>query len=133
MKFMENPKWYWLRWIGILPVACIVYVAGYMLLMLLNWLTVKFYVDSDGDGGWMNLYVWPIFATGAAGFYFVTVGATLAPNNKKTVALILMILMCIISGAAFLGVLITKSYFGILEGIAQIVGSVIAYKSIEEL
>ena len=121
-----------LRWVGILPVACIVYVVGYFLLMAINWLTVKFYIDSDGDGGWMNLYVWPVIATGAAGYYFVIAGAMLAPNNKKSVALILLIIICVLSGAAFLGVAITRSYSVIFAGIAQIVGAIIAYQSNEE-
>lgn len=121
-----------LRWIGVLPVACLVYVLGYFVLMGINWLTVKFYIDTDGDGGWMNIYLWPIIATGVAGFYFVTAGSLLAPNNRKSVALVLMILICVLSGAAFLGVAITRSYSVIFAGIAQIVGAIISYQSFDE-
>ena len=120
-----------LRWIGILPASCIAYVLGYLLLMLMNWIGTRFYVSSDGDGGWMSLYIWPLIATGAASFYFVTLGAAIAPSNKKTVALILMILLCVVSGICFFSLTITRNYSIIAPAIAQIIGGVLAYNSDE--
>jgi hypothetical protein len=127
MKFMENPKWYWLRWIGILPLACLAYILGYLLLILMNWLSIKFYSDSNGDGGWISLYVWPVTAIGAASYYFVFLGTHIAPNNKKTVALILLIILCMVSGAAVMGIFITRNWSIVFAAIAQIVGGAIAY------
>lgn len=63
---MDNPKYYWLRWIGVLPAAILSYVLGYAVLIIMNWLSVKIHIRSDGDGGWMSVYVWPIIATGVA-------------------------------------------------------------------
>ena len=79
----------------------------------------------------MSLYFWPVFATGAASYYFVFLGTHTAPNNKKTIALILLILLCMLSGAACMGMFITRSYSIVFAAIVQIVGGVIAYNNDE--
>lgn len=121
------------RWIGVLPAACVAYVLAYFLLMLINWISVKFYISSDGDGGWMNIYVFPIIASGAAGFYFVILGSLVAPLYHKQVRLVLLILICLVSGFILFSLLYFKdNYIMIFHSISQIVGAVIAYNQDDE-
>ena len=132
LSMNSTPRLSWLRWIGVLPCSVIAYFIAYNLIRLFNWIETIIGIDKD-DVWWFNNFTGPALATGVAGYAFVKAGVSLAPTHKKDASLILLILLALLSGIGIFVSIINKRYMpGILECVAQLIGTVIAFKEIEK-
>ncbi len=128
---MNNPKYYWLRWIGVLPSAVIGYLLIYFLLKLIMVISLWLNIDR-GDAPYLMEYILPGIAAGYGSFCFVTFGAYLAPTNKRTTALVLLIIMsCFVGMSVF--IMIHNFHWQLLvETLGNAIGCFIAYKMQED-
>lgn len=127
---MNNTKYYWLRWIGVLPASIIAYLIAYNVLRLLSILSSLF--EGRSQDGWYNLYIVPVVASAVAGYVFVSWGVFMAPIHKKHTGIGLLILMTLLIGGAIFIELTQTRVRGIVELIASLVGTIVGYFSIEE-
>lgn len=119
----------WIRWIGVLPAAVACYFIAYALIKLSDLISGR---DEEGSYSLAHLFV-PLIASGAAGFYFVFTGTSIAPYYKRIVGLILLILVVLLSGmGVFLLIINGFKWDLFLETTGQIVGAAIAFNQIKE-
>lgn len=117
-----------LRWIAILPAATVSYVFGYLFLIFTNWLLIKFYFTTNGDGGYFTEYLMPLIATGISSYFFIVIGTAVAPSKKSNVALILTILISAFSCFIFfISIVNLKNYVAAFASIAQLIGALYGY------
>lgn len=120
-----------LRWVGVLPFAVASYLIGYAFYKLI--FALQIWLDFGGNAdSFLNKYFFAAFAAGIGGFLFVTFPSMLAPTGKKYVSLILLILLAMFMGIAVFAGILQEHALGILEGVASVVGAVIAYIQILE-
>ncbi|RYE57173.1 MAG: hypothetical protein EOP48_06400 [Sphingobacteriales bacterium] len=121
---MNNPKLYWLRWVGILPCAVVCYLIAFFSVKLYDFIFLR---AEAGDINLLHLIV-PGLASGIAGYFFVYIGTAIAPNYRKIVALILMIIAVLVSGmGAFILIIYRFDWQVLLETLGQVVGAAIAF------
>lgn len=127
---MDNQKYYWLRWIILLPACASIYIVA------LEGLTIIFTymrgIDMEpGEYSLFNLMA-PGLAAIIAAFGCIKTGALLAPIYKKQTALILLILISIITGIGIVVLLMKGMDFKLLLIIiGQTVGGFATYTQIE--
>ena len=128
---MNSTKYYWLRWIGVLPASIIAYLIAYNLLNLLALFNKYFYGMSND--GWYALYIVPVIASGMAGYAFIFFGAFMAPYYKKYVGITLLILLALLTGGAILIEIGHPRIMGVIELTTSMIGALISYFGIEDL
>ncbi len=129
---MNNPKFNWLRWIAVLPLAIVCYFVGYALTNIVGHISAYFGGDSD-DYYWVTHITLPMIASGMSGYCFIKAGTFMAPYYKKVTGIILLICF---SPLLFLSIFLLSRQFkwqSLLEFIGTTIGLIIAYREIEEL
>lgn len=116
-----------LRWIAILPSIILTVV----LVQVFVGLIINF--DWSKEPGIMLRYIAPLIYGGIGGYTSIMVGAFVAPNFKKYVALVAMILFALIFIAEFSATIMfiiknkNRSFDSSMQHIGRVVGSLIAY------
>lgn len=115
----------WLRWLGVLPISIIVYLLAYALMKVFG--LVSAYFGPGDDFEWVFNYSVPVFATGAAGYYYLKSGIIIAPNHKKQVAITLIVIMVLFMIFSILLAVSLKHWKTLLEVAGTIIGLVLSY------
>lgn len=118
----ENPKLNWLRWLLILPAACFSFSLPFLFFAIVNIV----YEPAE----WFKNYAEGIPADFIGLIFYVLAGTYFAPNYKRAVALILMLIVILIAGAGILIILINKSYLNLLFVAAGIGGCTVGYLTV---
>ena len=85
-----------LRWIA-LPFATIIgSLLGCVILVLLQWFSMKMFADVSEDG-WYARYVIPFLSSVFFGYFFSTISLTVAPRFKIIAATVMVTLLGVIS------------------------------------
>ena len=85
-----------LRWIA-LPFATIIgSFLGCVILVLLQWFSMKMFANVSEDG-WYARYVLPFFSSVFFGYFFSTISLTVAPRFKIIAATVMVTLLGVIS------------------------------------
>ena len=115
----------WLRWILFLPAAVIAMFVSYPIIYFVNKITIYF-ILGPSIAAWATL----IIANYISSALFVFIGATVAPNKKLMVAVVLAVIYAFIGGASimmkiYLGLEISLSLLQLSVGIISgIIGSI---------
>lgn len=121
---MNKYKWFWLRWIGVLPVAVVCY------LLIIGLLNIQ---ASFSWLGGKNILFSGI-ASGLAAFFFVFLGAYVAPTHHKKVALILLVTIgCFICVSIYQLLENSFTWELCIEIIGQIIGAISAFFEVRKL
>jgi hypothetical protein len=129
MSFIVNPKWNWLRWVLIVPVALISWLLVEILVNFFSLLNAWF-IGASPDSPY--LIVAKILAAAFGGFYFVFGGSMTAPNKNRLVAILLFIILLLIGVTLIIINLINKSYEPAVLGLSYVIGGGFSvYKSKE--
>lgn len=118
-----------LKWITILPASLAVLFVVPYLFYCIQWIGVKYM--GGGEDGILLKYITPVIGNLLAGYYYIKSGHAIAPSNKKTVSLILFIIVLLISGCLFFVNIMQKEYLMTIESIAVVICSSIAFIEIE--
>ena len=98
-----------LKWLAVLPVSILSSILINIIWRFLHSLTASRYIDPDSI---LNFIFIDIMSSAISAAAFVYTGYYIAPTLKKEVALILMILLYILSGASlFIVNVLTTEYF----------------------
>ncbi|MBU1180314.1 hypothetical protein KJ885_05200 [Patescibacteria group bacterium] len=117
-----------LLWITVIPASLAGMILASLLWRIIHILTTARYLDLNS---WFNIIMVEVVSNIIAGAVFVFIGYKIAPNNKKTVAIILVALLIVLAGSSFFIVnFITKEYFTNIGIISAIFGSIVCYISI---
>ncbi len=130
MVVKDNPNLYWLRWIAILPASIATYLLGYAATMIFGYV-VRYFSDHDGFQ-WLNHIMFPLIASGVAGYYYIIVGTDLAPYHKKIVATVLTTIMFIYLILCCIWVFDQKDWRTGIEVIGTVVGIIKSFKDVKE-
>ena len=124
MLIATNPKFYWLRWIAVLPAAVVAYFVVYYLFWFFAYVASFF-----SDQTWWDWIFKTTLGTGVGGAAFVFIGAAVAPLHQKYVAFALMIIVILICGFTTFALIFAPNthWESWLQVIAQLVGAIIAY------
>jgi len=122
---MSN-KYNWLRWVGLFPCAIAVY--------LLIYLSLRVWMRTSSTPGLYDImdFVAPALAGIGSAYCYIWTGVKIAPSNKITTALVLLIILILSTGAAIYVDALARRYDRIIEDAFSIVGLVIAYKEVEK-
>ena len=119
MDKYNTKTWKVIRWIGVLPSAAI----GMFGIPIIVYVIFHFMLDMKSDA-----YVLGVITALSSGIACIVLGVEVAPNNKKTVAFILLILVILLGGATFYIIFKqTKYIFDTIKLCASLIGSIIAY------
>jgi ABC-type iron transport system FetAB permease component len=120
MKFMENPKWYWLRWIGIFPSAIIMSCVAYLIIEFVN----RFYSDPDS---WNMTFFTPLLASLISGIAFTGTAKYIAPSYKDVVSIVFIAIFILIAGCSLMLTLQNKDYFKFSKYVLSVVGAIFGH------
>lgn len=120
MKFMENPKWYWLRWIGIIPSAIVMSCIVYLIILYIN----RFYSDPES---WNMLYVAPLIASFGSGVGFIGAAKYIAPSYKDRVSIMLLMLILVCTGFELFLVIENQDYFHFSKYVLSALGAILGH------
>ena len=130
---MNNTKYDWLKWIGILPVSIFTYAVSFYVINLINSITSFFWDGDKFSMFYLLQYLIPLVANCFGAYFYIISGSSLAPNYKKKTGLILFILLLIITLFGIIMSIIRKEYSDLLLAIGTIISSFYAFKSINEM
>ncbi len=94
-------KWpHWLRWLLFLPSAVIAPV----IFLIIQSIFQNWFLDIGEDAFYFVLMRSVIYGAG-----FVWVGATVAPNHQKAIAVMLLVIVAMFAGAGILSAILVKA------------------------
>lgn len=129
MKFWSNPKWYWVRWVLLLPLAFIAYTLVGLLFNVMFSMSMWFIGGSDDSP---YIYVGKCISSVVACYNFIIWGALCAPSYRKYTALVLMILMVLFTGMVCFALAQQKQWGDFTISIVGVIGLVGGYVKTEE-
>lgn len=112
--------WKTIRWIGILPVAILAYVLSYLFFQF----AYSLFADNDSL---FEKYLIAIISSATSGFIYILAGSFVAPSNKITVSLTLLILVLLLAGVEIFIDIFNKRYFELFELVVSLIGSTAGY------
>lgn len=119
MDKYNSKGWKIIRWVGVLPSAFI----GMYAIPIIVYLFFHVSFDMASDS-----YLLGIVTAFSSGVAAIILGVEVAPNNKKVVAFILLILVVLLCGATFYIILKQAKYvFDTIKLCSSLAGSIIAY------
>ena len=130
---MNNTKYNWLKWIGILPISLFAGAVSFYLISLINSINLFFWVGDKLSMFYLLHYLIPLIANCFGAYFYIIAGTSLAPYYKKKTGLILFILLLIVTLFGFIMSIIRKEYSEMILSIGIIITSFYAYKSIDEI
>lgn len=120
----------WLRWILFLPIAALVWLLAYPIILIVNvWMTPSFL-----RGFFMEIS-FKALATAVSTAAFIWVGATIAPSHKFRVSLVLAIIIGVLIGFSAVAKIMFANRISITwteVGIGVIVGSIAAIVTVAD-
>lgn len=131
IKFLDNPRNYWIRWIALLPLSIISLLLVFSLFSLINYLSAKFYFGNNSDS-WMVLYIYPITSSYLSGAAYILTGEVVAPSFKRNSCIILLVILSIILGVSFVGTIAKQEYKVLINGAAQLIGALVTFINLKK-
>lgn len=121
------------RWILFSPAAVIAAYIGSLLFKTIDKIPFLSYFLAD-DSLFYKIFDFPVAGI-SSGFLFIYVGTGIAPSNKKTVSLILLIVICLISIMSSWQIIASKNkdYMLIVLAAFMTLSSFVTYLNIESL
>lgn len=104
------------RWILVLPAAVLGSIAPLVFLALAE--TTRAYPPT---------VLGELFFHGLSGFVFIVAGAWMAPVHERTVALVLVILLSLLSGFAAVGLMAQQQTLSLVQLLASVAGGGIGF------
>lgn len=129
MNFWSNPKWYWLRWVLVLPVALLANILTGLFFNLLVSLSNWYIGGSESSP---HIYIGKCVAGAIGGYWCISYGTLTAPTHRKQTALILMVIFILITGMAILSQIQQKNWGDLFITIISIGGIVSGYLTVEK-
>lgn len=130
MTFWSNPKWYWVRWILVLPTS----IFGVLLASFLAFL-IPYFIQEQisllGDD-WSNSLMWKSLVVMADGYWFIALGSKVAPAHKKRTALVLIVLFYLLIGILLFTQIQLRNWGNLIITVISIIGVFTGYMGIEE-
>jgi hypothetical protein len=123
----SNPMWVVARWIGILPAAILGCMIAGALMNLFSWL-----FNPWDDGFSLRSIIFPLIRDGVVGYFFIYIGARVAPTNKKIVAVLLLVIFTLLLSFIIIQALQIHYGYKLAEGIVGIIGAVACFVSLDE-
>jgi hypothetical protein len=124
--YFESPKSYWLRWVGVLPIAIIVFVIVSPIVKL-GWDITLYFGITFGSAEFIKRYIVAFIAGYFTGNAFIAVGVIIAPQYKSGTALVLLILMVLSLGAIMALGFHNNEYNPWAENVGILIGVLLRY------
>ncbi|MEE1944250.1 hypothetical protein VRU48_03965 [Pedobacter sp. KR3-3] len=128
VKFFQQPRNYWLRWVLLLPIVVVTYVLISPLVKIIFELPM-FLIEF---GPWYKRFVVAAVAGFATGNGSIGIVPLIAPKAKKASALVFLIILCISIGAVMFTGYTNSEYSPITENIACLFGALACYSNIDK-
>lgn len=124
MTLFDNPKNYWLRWLGLLPIA-------FLTAFLINLVYSLMMALSFHGTVFEKLLSYVIPYVGSA-FGFVFSGSIVAPHHKRKSAFALLVIFLLLTCGVFIFNLSNDDLSQIAPNISMVVGSALAYSTVRK-
>lgn len=125
MTFWDNRKWYWVRWILVLPSSIFMVFLVSFLFLYMPYSDSKMFDVGDKIG-------WSSFIFTINGYWFIVSGSKVAPVHKKKTALILIGLFYFLIGIILLVKIQLRNWDSLIIAAISIIGVIIGYMGIED-
>ena len=87
-----------LLWVAVLPASAL---GSYLVYVIFYWLNSNKHEFTNGDSLW-NIIIM-LVSSALMGGTFVSIGSAIAPKGKRVVAIVLLCIICLLIGVAFVG------------------------------
>jgi hypothetical protein len=121
----DNPDNYWIRWLLLLP--CAVFGYGFILTVLQSLFAYREFAS------WVINYIRSPIISFLGSVVFILIGVLIAPKSKKTVGLILLVIIVMISSFDLYTAIQTQFHYRIVRVVSGLLGGLIAYKTAENM